>query len=126
MVAFPAIDGHFVHAEQLCHVLLPKPQVGAPLPEVVSQGQELPGIGRRQGLLGPQPQMAKRQRGDVPAATSATRTTTVCAALNLAESTRRRVPAAPTVILNRCAWTSEHQSAYGDKRGNADQRIVRS
>src|SRR5437763_14292467 len=46
--------------------------------------------------------------------------------LNRAESTRLRVPAAPTVILNRCAWTSEHQSAYGDKRGNADQCIVRS
>ncbi len=42
------------------------------------------------------------------------------------------VPAAPTVTWNRCAWTSEHQSAYGDKlwelsfMGSARQRTSAS
>jgi len=43
---------------------LAESKVQPPLAQVVAKGLELPEIGWWQGLWGPEPQMADRQRGD--------------------------------------------------------------
>src|SRR5207245_3037600 len=89
----PVCDCHLIHAKLVRHVSLPQPEVKPSLPEVVTQSPELPGIGQGPGFLTHQLQMAKRQRGDVPAATSEIRSITACAARSAWSAISRACPA---------------------------------
>src|SRR5712691_7032137 len=74
-VPLPVVQRHFVNAELTGYIFLSQSQIQPPLSNAVAEGPELSRIGRSERLLCLEPHMAKRQRGDARAATSAIRST---------------------------------------------------